>query len=279
MSETFVDDRVRPIRALLRGLEALECLNRRDGLTVSELASEARLPRTTAYRVLETLCVGGFVERDMMDDRYRPTLRVRGLANGFADEAWIQEVARPEMEQAGKTLLWPLMLSTVAGGALTLRAVTDHLSPLALTRYAPGQSLGLATSPAGVMRLAVAGDAERAALLELAAAGGADRADVDEARRAAGEAAKLGYALDLRAVAGEAGVALPIQDADGALRAILCMRFIRSALEAEDIARDFIGPLRETAARIGMAIPVDARANASVSEVTRAPARSAETPA
>lgn len=276
MSEELGEERIRPIRALLRGLEALECLNRCDGLTVSEVASEARLPRTTAYRVLETLCVGGFVVRDEEDDRYRPTLRVRGLADGFVDDAWIREVARPEMERTGRTILWPLMLSTVAGGALILRVVTDRMSPLALAHYAPGERLGLATSPAGMMRLACASEAERTALLDLARAQGASKADLDVARKGAAEAAARGYALDLRSVAGEAGVSTPVRDAEGRLRAVLCMRFIRSALEPEKVIGDFVPALRASSARIGAAIPVDARASASVSEVGRAAGKPAE---
>ncbi len=78
----------RPIRALMRGLDALTFLNLRDGATVSEVAQEIRLPRTTVYRILETLCTTGFVFRDAADDRYRLTILVRGLSDGFDDEAW-----------------------------------------------------------------------------------------------------------------------------------------------------------------------------------------------
>ena len=69
----------RPIRALMRGLDALTVLNLRNGATVSEVAHEIRLPRTTVYRILETLCNAGFVFRDAADDRYRLTIRVRSL--------------------------------------------------------------------------------------------------------------------------------------------------------------------------------------------------------
>jgi IclR family transcriptional regulator, mhp operon transcriptional activator len=54
----------RPIRSLMRGLDALTVLNLRDGATVSEVVQEVRLPRTTVYRILETLCDAGFVFRD-----------------------------------------------------------------------------------------------------------------------------------------------------------------------------------------------------------------------
>src|ERR1700735_632976 len=67
----------RPIRALMRGLDALTVLNLRDGATVSEVAQEIHLPRTTVYRILETLCNAGFVFRDAADDRYRLAMLVR----------------------------------------------------------------------------------------------------------------------------------------------------------------------------------------------------------
>ena len=65
----------------------------RGGATVSVLAQEARLPRTTVYRILETLCDAGFALRDADDDRYRPTISVRSLSSGFVDEAWVREIA------------------------------------------------------------------------------------------------------------------------------------------------------------------------------------------
>ena len=70
----------RPIRALMRGLDALTVLNLRNGATVSEVTQEIRLPRTTTYRILETLSHAGFVYRDANDDRYRLTIMVRGLS-------------------------------------------------------------------------------------------------------------------------------------------------------------------------------------------------------
>ena len=87
-------DSTRPIRALIRGLEALAVLNRRNGATVSEVTSEIKLPRTTTYRILETLSEAGYVFRDPADDRYRLTLMVRSLADGFDDEAWITQIGQ-----------------------------------------------------------------------------------------------------------------------------------------------------------------------------------------
>ncbi len=91
----------RPIRALVRGLDALTVLNSRDGATVSEVAQEIRLPRTTVYRILETLCNAGFVFRDASDDRYRLTILVRSLSHGFDDEEWVGQIAKPCLIELG----------------------------------------------------------------------------------------------------------------------------------------------------------------------------------
>ncbi|MCG8443235.1 MAG: helix-turn-helix domain-containing protein [Caulobacterales bacterium] len=217
------NDAVRPIRALLRGLEALEALNRRDGLTVSEVAASTGLPRTTAYRILETLCAGGYAARDETDDRYRPTLRVRGLADGYVDERWITEAGREQLDALCRRILWPMMLSTFGGGELRVRLSTDRISPLALERYAPGAVLALTTSSAGLMWLASVGAHERSALLDLAAQDG----DVEDARAAITSVVERGHALDLRAASSEASVSVPVRDSAGMVRAIVSMRYIR----------------------------------------------------
>ena len=80
----------------MRGLDALTVLNARDGASVSEVAHDIRLPRTTVYRILETLCHAGFVFRDSNDDRYRPTVRVHALSEGFDLFSEQRAEARPE---------------------------------------------------------------------------------------------------------------------------------------------------------------------------------------
>lgn len=67
----------RPIRALNRALEVLTELNRLERAAINTLANAVRLPRTTTYRILETLRLAGYVDRDRHDDCYRPTIMVR----------------------------------------------------------------------------------------------------------------------------------------------------------------------------------------------------------
>ena len=126
---------IRPIRALMRGLDALTVLNLRDGATVSEVAQEIRLPRTTVYRILETLCDAGFVTRDATDDRYRLTIMVRALSGGFDDETWVTHIAKPFIRDLCREIVWPVSIATLSGFTMLVRESTDHESPLAIERY------------------------------------------------------------------------------------------------------------------------------------------------
>ena len=116
----------RPIRALIRGLDALTVLNLRNGATVSEIAQEIRLPRTTTYRILETLSHAGYVFRDPADDRYRLTIMVRGLSDGFDDEAWVTQIARPHLNELTKDLVWPVAIASLSGTSMMVRESTTR---------------------------------------------------------------------------------------------------------------------------------------------------------
>src|ERR1035438_8933843 len=119
----------RPIRSLMRGLDALTVLNLCDGATVSEVVQEIRLPRTTVYRILETLCDGGFVYRNSIGDRYRLTIIVRGLSDGFDDEPWVTKIAKPFIYDLSREIVWPVAIATLSGTAMVVRGNTENQNP------------------------------------------------------------------------------------------------------------------------------------------------------
>jgi IclR family transcriptional regulator, mhp operon transcriptional activator len=241
---------VRPIRALLRGLEALCALNRRDGLTVTEVADGAHVPRTTAYRILETLRHGGFVIRDEMDDRYRPTLQVRALANGAEHEAWLHQGAAPLVVKLGKAVLWPVGLWTLDGTCMRLRIATDRTSPLALVRKQPGETAGLFSTGAGLIQLALETEQRRQ---QLAAALDSQR-ELVRLEPALRRIAELGHAFDTHVVEGETAIAVPLRTRDGEVIAALTLRFIRSAMSDQRVTSELLPKLRATASDIADAI-------------------------
>jgi IclR family mhp operon transcriptional activator len=241
---------VRPIRALLRGLEALRALNGQDGMTVTEVAERARVPRTTAYRILETLCQGGFVVRDTMDDRYRPTLAVTDLAEGAQNEAWIREGAWPLIAKLGKQILWPLGIWTLSGSDLTLRAATDRTSPLALNRLTSGAHADLFDSGAGLVMQAFETNQKRNLLEDI----GLQRSGQTMLKSQLETVRGRGYAFDVKASGGEINLAVPVLRPEGSegssVLAALTVRFIRSALTDERVIAELLPKLLGLAGEI-----------------------------
>jgi IclR family mhp operon transcriptional activator len=251
-------DSTRPIRALMRGLDALTFLNLRDGATVSEVAHEIRLPRTTVYRILETLVGCGFVYRDGADERYRPTILVRGLSDGFDDEAWVVGVAKPMIDALCSEIVWPVSIATLSGAKMTLRETTDHDTPLAMERYSAGFQLPLLTTATGRVYLANCTPTQRDALIEILARSNKeeDRAARDRANllRMLAEIKAAGHAVVTRnrRMMEEVSIGVPVAINDRTL-AVLTVRFVASLMPAKTALERFLPKMRQCAAKISAA--------------------------
>jgi IclR family mhp operon transcriptional activator len=245
----------RPIRALIRGLEALTVLNRRNGATVSEVTSEIKLPRTTTYRILETLSQAGFVYRDPTDDRYRLTVMVRGLADGFDDEAWVTQIARPCINDLCKEIVWPVSLSSPSGTSMLIRDTTDHTSPLAVERFNAGFRIPLLTTSAGRAYLAFCLPGERDAVLEILSRSSREEDQLAKSRpevhRILDEARQQGYATAVRSrrISEEIAMAVPVVVEDRVL-ATVAVRFSAAAVPPRVAVDRFVPKLRDTAQKI-----------------------------
>jgi IclR family transcriptional regulator, mhp operon transcriptional activator len=245
----------RPIRALMRGLDALTVLNLRDGATVSEVAQEIRLPRTTVYRILETLCNAGFVFRDPADDRYRLTILVRGLSDGFDDEAWVTQIAKPVIYDLSREIVWPVSIATLSGTTMLVRESTDHSSPLAIERYSAGFRAPLLSTSTGRVYLANSPAPQRDLLIDILTRSNKPEDKPARARgellRALAEVKALGYATATRTrrLMEEVSLSVPILLDDRVL-ASLTARFAASAVPAKSGVERFLPKLRQCAAKI-----------------------------
>lgn len=247
----------RPIRALLRGLEVLHVLNQHNGATVSEVASAIDLPRTTTYRILETLCHAGYAYRAASDERYRLTILVRGLSDGFDDEAWVTQVARPYMYELCNELVWPIAIATLSGSTMLIRQTTDHRSPLAVEKRGPGFRVAILGSASGLAYLSYCSKEQREALLDLLAK--SKRAEDQPAQNRKKvydllmETRKRGYALwrRPRRISDELSLSVPILATDERLLASLTIRFSSTAVPEADAVQRFVPRLKAVAQRIG----------------------------
>lgn len=266
----------RPIRALLRGLDVLHVLNKQNGATVSEVASAIELPRTTTYRILETLCVAGYAYRAQSDDRYRLTIMVRGLSDGFDDEAWVTQIARPYIYELCHELVWPVAIATLSGSSMLIRQTTDHESPLAVEKRGPGFRVPILGSASGICYLAFCPNEQRETLLDLLAK--SKREEDKPARNRKKvldtlvETRQQGYAVSRRRrrVSDELSYSVPII-VDERLLATLTIRFSSTAVPESEAVAKFVPRLRAVAKRIGEEFTKQRQDDAAVAAAAHPP--------
>lgn len=246
---------IRAIRALNRGLDVLSALNALERAAINTLADAVRLPRTTTYRILETLRQAGYVNRDPHDDCYRPTIMVRALSDGFDDEAMIAHLAKPHLAALGAQIVWPVAVATRSGASMMIRETTDRQSPLALERYGVGVRVPMLGSAAGHAYLALCSDKERDALLELLSRSPLpeDRPARNhiEVQRLLEETRTQGFGMSRRArrVSEEISLAIPVRTKDRVL-ATVTVRYAATALPLRTAVEQFLPKMREVAQRI-----------------------------
>jgi len=242
----------RPIRALNRGLEVLIELNRLQRAAINTLAVAVGLPRTTTYRVLETLRMAGYVERDRRDDCYVPTIMVRALSGGFDEEATIAQRAKPLLAAICREIVWPLTIATASGFSMLIRETTDRQSPLALEQNDVGTRIPMLTSALGRAYLAYCPPAEREAIVDLLSRSSRpeDRLahDRQELERLLNDTRTQGFGMATRArrISEETSIAIPIKSQDRVL-ATMMVRFSATAVPLRVAVDQFLPRMREVA--------------------------------
>ena len=248
-------DSTRPIRALNRGLDVLTELNRLERAAINTLAAAVGLPRTTTYRILETLRLAGYVDRDAHDDCYRPTIMVRALSDGFDDEALVAHIAKPLLATLGSQIVWPVAIATPSGSTMMIRETTDRQSPLALEQYSAGVRVPMLASAAGRAYLAFCSAQQRDSMLELLARSSSpeDRLARNriEVERLLNETRTQGFGMAHRArrVSEETSLAIPVRAKDRIL-ATVTVRYAATAVPLRAAVEQFLPKMREVAQKI-----------------------------
>lgn len=250
MSLKTADD----IQALRYGIEALRLLNSRESISSAELVAALGLSRAAAYRVLNTLASLGYISRvpSPPAGRYRLSVRVRSLSNGFGGDRRLVHVARPLMMEFTERHGWPLALTIPAGDRNYARLTTDHAAPRALKRYRAGFYGYLLASASGILTLAHMDEPMRSSVIaELRRKEGLHyelARDQQKLHRILEIVKKRDFAEYVYPGDREQNLAVPLR-MDGALVATLVMRFMLVAAGAEGRARR-LTQLRDLAAAI-----------------------------
>ena len=137
------------------GIDALKLLNSRESLSSGELADALGLSRAAAYRVLKTLSMLGYVAEFQRPrgSRYRLTVLVLGLSDGFDGDVRLLAAAQPLMLESTALHGWPLALVTPVGDRCIVRFNTDHATSRVIRRFRAGGYASMLYSAAGLLCL------------------------------------------------------------------------------------------------------------------------------
>jgi IclR family mhp operon transcriptional activator len=126
------------LSSLSRALHALALLNKQGALTVQQAARALELPRTTAYRVLDTLVAEGYAQKVPFSGEYRLTPKVLQLSSGLDSDGWLLHSATPLLFSRTQSLGIPFLVATRVGDGMVVRLSTDRAASTAVWHFAPG---------------------------------------------------------------------------------------------------------------------------------------------
>ncbi|MFM9852065.1 MAG: helix-turn-helix domain-containing protein [Sphingomonadaceae bacterium] len=106
----MLEQKVKSVRALERGLDVLLKIQAQRAISLHELHQALHLPKATLLRMLVTLGSKGLIWQRLADGAYLP--HVDAVALGRFDQAHrIAEIASPHMETLSSMVAWPSVLA------------------------------------------------------------------------------------------------------------------------------------------------------------------------
>ena len=241
-------DERQEVKSLKKALRALTFLNVHGESTVTQVAGAIGVPRTTSYRLLETLASAGYVEKQPHSDVYRLTSLVQQLSSGFGDSDLVVEVAKPLVHQVGAEIGWPLALATPRGRNMVVRVTTDYDTSLVIDRYLIGFTTPILHAPSGFCYLAYCDETVRHAIVSQALCADA-RPEVlqngtDFLDHLLEKVRTRGFCNILFQEYREGGLAVPII-IDGRAVGGLVMRYMKSSQRPVEVEARFVPVLQK----------------------------------
>lgn len=246
-----------PIRSITRAIAALKAINRHGSLSMMEISKAAEVPYPTACRIVQTLLYEGLIEQEPARKRYRPTAMVQTLAHGFQSDDRLVTAARPHIVELTTRVGWPISIAVRVGRNMMLRDSTHANTSLTFEHYYPGFTVPVLDSASGKLSMAFADDEDRKSILRWMNV--SQDIDLDYLKSAEmsldiERIREHGYAVQGRnhfnlTPGKTSSIAVPIFDG-GRFEAAMTMVFFVSAMRLEKALEQYLGDLKDTAARI-----------------------------
>ncbi len=209
------------IRAVGRALAIFDAYdNEHLTLSLQEIAERIKMPKTTAFRLVNTLERTGFLIR-MDNQQYCLSLKLARLGGLVRSTLSIRDIARPVMQQVNEQTSETITLNTYVGVDRMVLEVVDTPAPL-MSMARPGQHMPLFLGASSRILLAHMGQEELERMLKAnAKSPDFDRAAFD---REIARFRRQGYALTRgQRVPGLTAIAVPIFDIHDQVRHCLAL--------------------------------------------------------
>ena len=186
---------VRPILKALRLLEAIAW--KKHDVTLTEIARELALPKTTAFRYLQTLATSGFVRHDVEHDRYGMGPRVAMFADASNGVSHLRRAALPRMTELAQTFRATVNLAISSGFDIVYVEMVRGGPSMPMQAHI-GEHQPLHSTAVGKAILAFLPPGEKAIVLDMPLSEITARtiSSASVLRRQLAEARSKGYSLD-----------------------------------------------------------------------------------
>lgn len=224
------------MRAVTRILAIFESFSAdRTSLSLQEIADHIELPKSTTFRLVQSLDEAGYLVR-LDNQAYclsHRFARLAGLVNGTLS---IRQVARPIMIELAGRCAETVTLNTVSDRHRVCVDVIDTPSPL-MSVTKPGMQARLVDGASAKTLMAhLSGKERQETILYAAKAGGRKRADL---AAELGRIVQQGYAVTYdERVLGLAAVSAPIKDLDDAVT--YCLTITGPTVRVRPKEKEFI---------------------------------------
>lgn len=229
------------VMLIQRVLAVLEHFNRSQISTVRQISENCNIPESSVVRILETLCVEGYLSHISRRGGYVVTSKITSLSSGFHGSPWLAECMKPLVDELTHEHRWPFSLATLDRDAMVVQYSTIPLSPLAHVKTTLGKRLSLVGRAHGRAYISSCSGQERRHLLRLIIASNDPESEIisdpQNWRRLITRTRWRGYGLRCEEVDPATGtIAVPIMSAPGRVVATLGMTFFRRAVNDRKIA-------------------------------------------
>ena len=246
-----------PVTALVRGLQVLEAFGRRGfSLPLADLTEDLKLPKSTVYRLLNTLMARGYVQQPVKGGAYCLGPAVLDLGFSVLDGLEVREAAQPFLEALFQEVEANVNLCILETGGLEVMYVARYRrrEVLSLNLNVGSRLPSYNSSPGRVLLAHLPAAERRQALTRLMAdpqAGSWLRGRQVDLAAVLDEVRHQGYAINDGDYLPELfAMAAPVWDQDGQVTAAVNVALVKHRQDGRALFQRLRGPVLACARRL-----------------------------